>query len=83
MFIQTAEGLHWLEWRIVLYLGQYRRMQHLLIHKDPHIGQVFSVIWKFWTLEFKFQLIKVLKKQRQTGKKIMLRPSENSWKQWH
>ena len=69
MFIQTAGGLYWLEWRIVLYLGQYRQMQHLLILKDLHIGQVISVIWKFWTLEFKFQLTEILKEQRQTGKK--------------
>ena len=69
MFIQTKEDLLWLEWRIVLYLGQYHQMLHLLILKDPHIGQVISVIWKFWTLEFKFQLRKVLKEQGQTGKK--------------
>ena len=51
-------------------------MQHLLILRDPHIGLVISVIWKFWTLEFKFQLRKVLKELRQTGKKIMLQQSE-------
>ena len=68
MFIQTAGGLHWLEWRIVLYLGQYRRMQHQLILKDLHIGQVISVMSRSWTLEFNFQLRKVLKEQRQTGK---------------
>ena len=51
-------------------------MQHLLILRDPHIGLVISVIWKFWTLEFKFQQLKVLKKQRQTGNKFMLQQSE-------
>ena len=70
MFIQTAGGSHWLEWRIVLYPGQYHQMQHLLILKVLHIGQVISVIWKFWTLEFNLQPTEVLKQQKQTGKKF-------------
>ncbi len=45
----------------------------LLILKDPHIGRVISVTSTFWTLEFNFQLIKVLKEQRQTGKEALAR----------
>ena len=72
-FIQTAGGSHWLEWQIVLYPGQYHQMQHLLILKVLHIGQVILVIWKFWTLEFSLQPIEVLKQQKQTGKKFCRR----------
>ena len=47
-------------------------MQHLLILKVLHIGQVISVIWKFWTLEFNLQPTEVLKQQKQTGKKFCM-----------
>ena len=40
------------------------------------IGPVILVMSKFWTLEFNFQLINVLKEQRQTGKKTLVRTGE-------
>jgi hypothetical protein len=33
---------------------------------------VILAMSKFWTLEFNFQLIKILKEQRQTGKKALV-----------
>ena len=70
MFTRMVGGLCWLEQKTLLYLGQYHPILILWTPKGPRTGLVSLVISTSWTFEFSFQVIKVLKEQRRTGKNV-------------